>query len=170
MANTHRRLRHGILVAAGIAAPIAAALASGSAGSAHAVGAGTITLFEAAKGSTFGFVDNAPKTTRKGRGTPRWATSSPSATSSSTGPEHAASAAPLRSASRRARAASTTRRTSARHLRSPRRHARGRLQHGEPKTQRLAILGGTGEYDGARGTILARSLKAGTEDTITLLP
>ena len=44
------------------------------------------------------------------------------------------------------------------------------LQRGEPTTQLLAVTGGTGAYDGARGTIVSRTLKNGTEDTITLLP
>ncbi len=34
----------------------------------------------------------------------------------------------------------------------------------------LRIFNNTGAYNGARGTIVARMLKSGTEDTITLLP
>jgi hypothetical protein len=171
MANTHRRLRHGVLVAAVIAGSIAAALVTGSAGSAHVAGTRTITLVESAKGSTFGFVDNAPKTTRK----------DPHA---SVGDILAFSNVLVdRSRTRRlGRAAAQCVATSPGRVGDATYVCYGTfalrggtlavaaLQHGEPKTQQLAILGGTGAYVGARGTILARSTKAGTEDTITLLP
>ncbi len=41
---------------------------------------------------------------------------------------------------------------------------------GEPKTVTVAITGGTGAYNGARGTLVSKNVKGGSEDTITLLP
>jgi len=151
------------------AAAIALVLAAG--GSGQVAGARTIKLFEAAKGSSFGFVDNAPKTNRKD---PRasigdiLAFSNPIFDQSRTHRLGLTSAQCI--ATRAGRIASATYTCSGTFALNDGTIAVAALQRGEPTIQQLAVTGGTGAYNGARGTILARTLKTGTEDTITLLP
>jgi hypothetical protein len=38
------------------------------------------------------------------------------------------------------------------------------------KTARVAVTGGTGAYEGARGTIVSQEVQGGSQDTLTLLP
>ena len=38
------------------------------------------------------------------------------------------------------------------------------------KTARVALIGGTGAYEGARGTIVSQEVQGGSQDTLTLLP
>jgi hypothetical protein len=38
------------------------------------------------------------------------------------------------------------------------------------KTARVSITGGTGAYEGARGTIVSQEVQGGSQDTLTLLP
>jgi hypothetical protein len=171
MTRTHRRVGHAVLAAAALAGSVAAALVASAAGSAHAIGARTITVFEASKGSTFGFVDNLPKTTRKDPHASVGdilAFSSPLVDRSRTRSLGSSSAQCV--ATRPGRVGDATYVCYGTFALRDGTLAVAALQHGEPKTQQLAILGGTGAYDGARGTILARTRKAGTEDTITLLP
>jgi hypothetical protein len=171
MTSTHRRPRNVILAATAIACSIAGALVATAAGSAQSDGARTITVFETAKGSTFGFVDNPPKTTRKD---PHASVGDILAFSNAlvdrSRTQRLGSASAQCVATRPGRVGGATYVCFGSFALPDGTLAVAALQHGEPKTQQLAIVGGTGAYDGARGTILARSLKAGTEDTITLLP
>jgi hypothetical protein len=41
---------------------------------------------------------------------------------------------------------------------------------GSPKTVTAAVTGGTGAYQGARGSLTSTTVEGGSEDTITLLP
>jgi hypothetical protein len=38
------------------------------------------------------------------------------------------------------------------------------------QTARVAVTGGTGAYEGARGTIVSQEVQGGSQDTLTLLP
>jgi len=165
-----RRLR-AFLVIGVIAVAATIALVLAAAGSSEVSGARTIKLFEAPKGSSFGFVDNAPKTNRKD---PRasigdiLAFSNPIFDQSRTHRLGLSSAQCI--ATRAGRIASAIYTCSGTFALNDGTIAVAALQRGEPTTQKLAVTGGTGAYDGARGTIVARMLKSGTEDTITLLP
>lgn len=157
------------LGATAAAATIALVLAAN--GSGHVSSARTIKLFEAPKGSTFGFVDNAPKTNRKDPHASIGdilAFSNPIFDESRTHRLGVSSAQCI--ATRPGRIASATYTCSGTFALKDGTIAVAALQRGEPTTQQLAVTGGTGAYDGARGTIVARMLKSGTEDTITLLP
>lgn len=166
----HRMLRVFLAFGAtAVAATIALVLAAG--GSGQVSGARTIKLFEAPKGSTFGFVDNAPKTNRKDPHASIGdilAFSNPIFDASRTHRLGVSSAECV--ATRPGRVASATYTCSGTFALNDGTIAVAALQRGEPTTQQLAVTGGTGAYDGARGTIVARTLKSGTEDTITLLP
>lgn len=166
----HRSLRVFLALGA-IAAAATIALVLAASGSGQVSGARTIKLFEAPKGSTFGFVDNAPKTNRKDPHASIGdilAFSNPIFDESRTHRLGVSSAQCI--ATRAGRIASATYTCSGTFALNDGTIAVAALQRGEPTTQQLAVTGGTGAYDGARGTIVARMLKSGTEDTITLLP
>jgi hypothetical protein len=164
----HRSLQVFLALGA-TAATIALVLAAN--GSGQVSGARTIKLFEAPKGGTFGFVDNAPKTNRKDPHASIGdilAFSNPIFDGSRTHRLGVSSAQCI--ATRAGRIASATYTCSGTFALNDGTIAVAALQRGEPTTQQLAVTGGTGAYNGARGTIVARMLKSGTEDTITLLP
>jgi hypothetical protein len=166
----HRSLRILLtLGATAAAATIALVLVAASSG--HVSGARTIKLFEAPKGSSFGFVDNAPKTSRKDPHASIGdilAFSNPIFDASRTHRLGLSSAQCI--ATRPGRIASATYTCSGTLALNDGTITIAALQRGEPTTQQVAVTGGTGAYDGARGTIVSRMLKSGTEDTITLLP
>ena len=165
-----RRLR-AFLVLGVIALAATIALVLAAAGSSEVSGARTIKLFEAARGSSFGFVDNAPKTNRKDPHASIGdilAFSNPIFDQSRTHRLGLTSAQCI--ATRAGKIASATYTCSGTFALNDGTIAVAALQRGEPTIQQLAVTGGTGAYNGARGTILARTLKTGTEDTITLLP
>jgi hypothetical protein len=161
-----RRTRGFLVVAA-----IAGAITAIPMGDAQASANRTITVFEASKGSTFGFVDNAPKTNRKDAHASIGdilAFSSPIFDASRTHRLGLSSGECI--ATRPGRIARATFSCSGTFALNDGTLVVAALQVGEPKTLRLAVTGGTGAYDGARGTVIARTLKDGTEDTIALLP
>jgi hypothetical protein len=166
----HRRLQVFLaLGATAAAATIALVLAAN--GSGQVSGARTIKLFEAPKGGTFGFVDNAPKTNRKDPHASIGdilAFSNPIFDQSRTHRLGLSSAQCI--ATRPGRIGSATYTCSGTFALNDGTIAVAALQRGEPTTQQLAVTGGTRAYNGARGTIVSRMLKRGTEDTITLLP
>lgn len=173
--NIPYQLRNGrppvFLALGATAAAAACALVLAANGSGQVSGARTIKLFEAAKGSAFGFVDNAPKTSRKDPHASIGdilAFSNPIFDESRTHRLGVSSAQCI--ATSAGRIASATYTCSGTLALNDGTIAVSALQRGEPTTQLLAVTGGTGAYDGARGTIVARTLKSGTEDTITLLP
>ena len=158
-----------IFLALGATAAIALALAAN--GSSQVAGARTIKLFESPKGSTFGFVDNAPKTNRKD---PHASIGDILAFSNTIFDESRKHRLGVSSAqcitTRPGRVAAATYTCVGTLALDDGTIAIAALQRGEPIVQQLAVTGGTGAYSGARGTIVARMLKSGTEDTITLLP
>jgi len=159
------------LVLGATAAAAAVALVLVANGSGQVAGARTIKLFEAPTGGTFGFVDNAPKTNRKDPHASIGdilAFSNPIFDQSRTHRLGLTSAQCI--ATRAGKIASATYTCSGTFALNDGTIAVAALQRGEPTIQQLAVTGGTGAYNGARGTILARTLKTGTEDTITLLP
>ncbi len=166
----HRSPR--LLLALGATAAAATiALMFATSGSGQVSRARTIKLFEAPKGSTFGFVDNAPKTNRKDPHASIGdilAFSNPIFDESKTHRLGVSSAQCI--ATRPGRIATATYTCTGTFALNDGTIAIAALQRGEPTKQQLAVTGGTGAYDGARGTIVARMLKSGTEDTITLLP
>lgn len=153
------------------AAATTVALVLAASGSGQASGARTIKLFEASNGGTFGFVDNPPKTIRKD---PHASVGDILAFSNPIFDESRKHRLGVSSAqciaTRPGRIATATYTCSGTFALNDGTIAVAALQRGEPITQQLAVTGGTGAYDGARGTIVARMLKSGTEDTITLLP
>jgi hypothetical protein len=166
----HRSLQVFLaLGATAAAATIALVLAAN--GSGQVSGARTIKLFEAPKGGTFGFVDNAPKTNRKD---PHASIGDILAFSNlifDGSRKHRLGVSSAQCiATRAGRIASAIYTCSGTFALNDGTIAIAALQRGEPTTQKLAVTGGTGAYNGARGTIVARMLKSGTEDTITLLP
>ena len=166
----HRSLRVFLALGA-TAAAITVALVLAAGGSGQVSGARTIKLFEAPKGSTFGFVDNAPKTSRKDPHASIGdilAFSNPIFDGSRKHRLGVSSAQCI--ATRAGRVASAIYTCSGTFALNDGTIAVAALQRGEPTTQQLAVTGGTGAYDGARGTIVARMLKSGTEDTIRPLP
>jgi allene oxide cyclase len=167
---SHRSLQ--VFPALGVtAAAVTIALVLAANGSGQVSGARTIKLFEAPKGGTFGFVDNAPKTSRKDPHASIGdilAFRNPIFDGSRKHRLGVSSAQCI--ATRAGRIASATYTCSGTFAVNDGTIAVAALQRGEPTTQQLAVTGGTGAYNGARGTIVARMLKSGTEDTITLLP
>jgi hypothetical protein len=159
------------LVLGATTAAAAVALVLAANGSGQVAGARTIKLFEAPTGGTFGFVDNAPKTNRKDPHASIGdilAFSNPIFDESRTHRLGISSAQCI--ATRPGKIAAATYACSGTFALNDGTITIAALQRGEPTTQLLAVTGGTGAYDGARGTIVSRTLKNGTEDTITLLP
>ena len=169
---SHHRLR--VVLALGAttgAAAVAFALALAGGSSGQVSGTRTIRLFEASGGSTFAFVDDAPKTNRTDPHASLGdilAFSNPIFDNARTHRLGLSSAQCI--TTRAGRVASATYACSGILALKDGMIAVATLQRGEPETQQLAVTGGTGAYDGARGTVVARMLKSGTEDTITLLP
>lgn len=159
-----------VLATAGAAMGVLAILSAS--GSAQAPAGTTLQLFERERGSSFGFVDNPPKI--KNRRNARV----------SVGDVFAFSG-PVFDQSRATRLGSLSVQCT---VTKPGTEARSeaicvgafRLRDGiialttsikgEPRTVTAAVTGGTGAYNGARGTLLSRTVKGGSEDTITLLP
>jgi hypothetical protein len=167
---SHRSVRV-VLALTATAAAAGTALVLASVGSGQGSAARTIRLYEAPKGSTFGFVDNAPKTSRKD---PHASIGDILAFSNQIFDESRTHRLGVSSAqciaTRPGRIASATYICSGTFALENVSIAVAGLQRGEPTTQELAVTGGTGAYDGARGTIVSRTSRAGSEDTVTLLP
>lgn len=165
-----RRLTIGTAVALAASALVAVILSAS--GSAQTSGARTIKLFEREKGSTFRFVDNPPKSRNKRR--PR----------ASTGDVFVFST-PIFNEARKLRLGQlsvqcTVSRPGTERTETAVCHGAFALKdgqiaveavvRGDPKTVVAAVTGGTGVYEGARGTLRSKTVKKGSEDTITLLP
>ena len=165
-----RRLRIFLALGATAATAVSALVLAGN-GNSQVSGARTIKLFEAPAGGTFGFVDNAPKTTRKD---PHASIGDILAFSNLIFDESRTHRLGVSSAqciaTRPGKIANATFTCSGTFALKDGTIAVAGLERGEPTVQLLAVTGGTGAYDGARGTIVTRTLKSGAEDTITLLP
>jgi hypothetical protein len=134
----------------------------------------TITLYEIEKGSTFGFVDNAPKTTLGPHGEPRLLSAGDQIVFSS----------PVQNAARRpvGRLSATCTVTRAGSLRTNFEVCTGAFKlrggdlllaattKGVPQRVEIAVVGGTGSYVGARGSMVSTTTKTGSTDVIHLLP
>jgi hypothetical protein len=174
--NAHRHLPRRIRVLATVAAASAAAIAGTAAlgtgrSSAQTPSGRTITVFEPRGGSTFGFVDNPPTTTR-------------TRPSLSVGDSLAFGSRVL-DASRTRRlgtSASQCTVTQPGGLSTAVKTCFGTFAlkggtlavateiRGEPNTIVLAVTGGTGAYNGARGTMTSRLSSRGSADTFVLMP
>jgi hypothetical protein len=159
--------RLAIIFPAAAAATVVLALMSTS-GSAQTPGT-TIQLFESEKGASFGFVDNPPKS-KKDRASvgDAFAFNSPvldqarqtrlgnlSVQCTVTRPGKESKAETACSGAVRLADGMITLSTSIK---------------GNPKTVTAAVTGGTGAYNGARGSLSSTTVEGGSEDTITLLP
>jgi hypothetical protein len=160
-----------VLTISGLAA-IAVALLLVTSGSAQSTGGRTLTFFESNKGSTFKFIDEPPKS-RRGH-------------EISIGDEIAFSQPILdrRGGTAIGRAYGTG--TFVKGTKPGNALVLGRgalkLADGEiivegllrstdsPHTDTLAVVGGTGAYEGARGSFSSEQASSGSQDTIRLLP
>ena len=137
-------------------------------------GGRTITLYEIEKGSTFGFVDNPPKTTLGKYGEPKNFSAGDLFAFSSL--VQSARHTPLGRVSATCtvtRAGSVRRNlevcTGAFRLRGGDLLLAATVK-GEPKRVTIAVLGGTGTSEGARGSMVSANTKTGSTDVIHLLP
>jgi hypothetical protein len=155
-----------VLLAAG--ATVAALALMSASGSAQTPGT-TLTLFERDRGSSFGFVDNRPrsKNDRVSVGD-MFAFNSPifdqarttrlgvlSVQCTVTRPGKELRAESVCTGVFRLREGMITLATSIK---------------GDPETVTAAVTGGTGAYNGARGSLTSRSVNGGSEDIVTLIP
>jgi hypothetical protein len=154
--------------------PTTAAAATGlvlmaASGSAQTPGATTLQLFERERGSSFGFVDNRPRSRNERASVgDMFAFNSPifdqarttrlgvlSVQCIVTRPGREAQSESMCNGALRLRdgiiAISTT-------------------IKGSPRTVTAAVTGGTGAYNGARGTFTSTTGRGGSEDTIALIP
>jgi hypothetical protein len=159
--------RLAIILPAAAAATVVLALMSTS-GSAQTPGT-TIQLFESEKGASFGFVDNPPKSKNDRASVgDAFAFNSPvldqarqtrlgnlSVQCTVTRPGKESKAETACSGAVRLADGMITLSTSIK---------------GNPKTVAAAVTGGTGAYNGARGSLTSTTVEGGSEDTITLLP
>lgn len=160
-----------VLVAAGLAAVAVTAVLSSS-GSAQSSGR-TLQVFEPDKGSTFGLVDNPPRAKNK---------RNPAISAG----DYIVIGNPVLDQARKKRLgrfdAQCTAIARGKNFSRPPFlcHAAMRLRDGTiaftadfkglPRTVVAAVTGGTGAYNGARGTLTSKTVKTGTVVTISLLP
>jgi Dirigent-like protein len=155
------------LVLAGLVAGAAIAVPLGSAG-AQSPGGRTLTFVERDKGSTFGFVDNPPKSPKhqnRFSAGDSFVFSNPlfDTSGKSIGRLHASCAADKPGSPTTATVVC---------------HGAFRFQDGMVTVEVLsvvdakdvtgAVTGGTGAYEGARGNVVSHNTKSGANDTITL--
>jgi hypothetical protein len=163
-----------LLVCGAIAAGTLGAYALPASADVTTTGGQSFTVYEIEKGSTFGLVDNAPKSPRGPHGEP---------TRLSIGDQLAFST-PLQNAAHRpmGRVAATCTVTKAGSFRTVLQVCIGAMRLrggelmlaativGEAKRQAIAVIGGTGAYVGARGEIISTETRTGATDVVTLLP
>jgi hypothetical protein len=154
--------------------PTTAAAATGlvlmaASGSAQTPGATTLQLFERERGSSFGFVDNRPRARNERASVgDMFAFNSPifdqarttrlgviSVQCTVTRPGREAQSESMCSGALRLRDGLITIATTIK---------------GSPRTVTAAVTGGTGAYNGARGTFTSTTVRGGSEDTIALIP
>ena len=160
-----------VLAVGGLAA-IAGALVLVTSGSAQSTGGRTLTFFESGKGSTFRFIDEPPKSGRRH--------------TISVGDEIVFSDPILdrRGGSLVGRSYGTGTFVKGNKPGNGLVLGRGSLKLADgsimvegllrssdsPHTDTLAVIGGTGAYEGARGSFASEQTSSGSQDTIQLLP
>jgi hypothetical protein len=163
-----------LLLPGALAIGMLAAVALPAAADVPAMGGRSITLYEIDKGSTFGFVDNEPKTTFGKHGEPKLLSAGDTISFSN----------PVQNAAHRpvGRLSATCTVTRAGSLRTNLEVCTGAFKlrggdlllaasvKGEPKRVLIAVVGGTGTYTGARGSMISTNTKAGATDVIRLMP
>ena len=167
------RIRSTAAAATAVAAITAAAIATSAGG--QAPQGRTLTLHELAKGGSFGFVDNPPRTTLTKEGEPR--RFSPGDIEVESVPITDARGAHL---GRFDAYCVVTRPgvpgaheeacSGAYRLKDGAISVVGAIVGSDTGTFSAAVVGGTGGYRGARGTVTFRSTKTGFTDTLHLLP
>jgi hypothetical protein len=138
------------------------------------LGGHLITLYEVQKGSTFGFVDNAPKTTMGKNGEPKFLSAGDQVSFSSPVQNAAHKPAGRVSATCTVTRAGSSRTelevcTGAIRLRGGDLLLAATLK-GQPKRLAIAVVGGTGTYTGARGLMVSNTTQTGSTDFIQLQP
>jgi hypothetical protein len=173
----HRSLRprRWVVLSAALLA-VAAGLVVTAGGSAQTPGARTVSLFEANTGATFAFVDNAPKSPVANQESRRFRFSMGDKI------EFANPVLDRRGGNRLGvlygEGTVMKGRTFANIVLlgtvtfafSDGSQVAGVGMFSPGKTARVALIGGTGVYEGARGSIVSQEVQGGSQDTLTLLP
>jgi hypothetical protein len=168
--------RRCLAAPAALAVIVVGGLVAAGSGSAQAPGARTLSLFETDTGSRFAFVDNAPKSPVRNPESRRFRFSlgdeivfvnplldrrggSPAGTLYG----HATVVGGRTFANLLLQGQVTLALADGSQI-----AAAGTFSPG--KTARVSIVGGTGAYEGARGTVVSEEVQGGSQDTLTILP
>src|SRR3954468_17759596 len=160
------------LMVAGVAAGLATLVVISASSTAQTPGARTFTLFEVTPSSTFRFIDNPPRAFRNGRGSVSAGDIATVRTPLADATEHRAGwlnaacivTKPGKSFARAVLQCDLGYELKDGHI------AAAATVRGESRSTVSAITGGTGAYEGARGSVTAAEGRSQSEDTFHLLP
>jgi hypothetical protein len=165
-------MKRALVILAVPAAALAVAIPLTTAGAQSPSGR-TLTFVERDKGSSFGFVDNAPKS----KGSPNNPVFSPGDFFVFANPTYDASNTTRLGtlhvqcvATGRAKATKAAETCTGVFALKDGTIALQAYNKGEQKVTQIAVTGGTGAYANARGTMTSTSTKSGSTDVLTLLP